>query len=120
MDVFFEKYLEIEDEYSRLQDFRKYLIENNILKEDFNNLKLFYLNLLNLYKLGNFTEVIRFGRLMENNVLIVSKKIKDEYVKILKLIGDSYLNIGSFFNAKEKYFKALELEPDDIVILKQT
>ena len=116
---YFKKYMEIEDEYSKLYELREYLEENKILKNDFSDLKLFYLNLMNLYKLGKFLDVVKLERRMEDSVLVVSQKIKDEYKKILELAGDAYINLGSFFNAKEAYFKALKLKPDDIVILKK-
>ncbi|MFQ6082952.1 MAG: hypothetical protein ACE5WD_06295 [Candidatus Aminicenantia bacterium] len=114
---YFEKYLDQEKEYSKLKQFRDYLEENDLIKVDFNNLKLLYLNLYTFYKVNQFREVIRIGKLMEDNILVISPKIKTYYLKILNLIGDSYLKLGYFFNAQEIYHKILDIESKNIEAL---
>ena len=112
------KYLALEDKVSAVGELESYLRDRGLvgekLDESFDNLDRLSLQLLLYFKQNRYRDIVRMGRLLQQSFVVVPEEKREDYVKILQLVGDSYQKIDYIYDAGEFYQKALEIEPGNI------
>jgi len=112
------KYLALEDKVSAVGELESYLRDRGLVGEklnaSFDNLDRLSLQLLLYFMQNRYRDIVIMGRLLQQGFVVVPEEKREDYVKILQLVGDSYQKIDYIYDAGEFYQKALEIEPENI------
>jgi len=118
---FLRSYIEIEDEVAVLGDLETFLKERGIIEDNLTagakDYRLFAFHILLALKQSRFRDIIQVGVEMQRGVLVVSETSKEDYAKILEMVGDSYQKLDFIYESNDFYAKALALEPDNLAML---
>ena len=69
------------------------------------------------FQQNRYRDIVRIGDLLASSSLVISPSGKTSYVRVLGLIGESYLKLDYVYES-EKYFRmALEIEPENLGVL---
>jgi len=60
---------------------------------------------------------MKLGRHLEQSFVVVPEGKKEEYLKVLRIVGDSFQKADYIYDAGDFYRKALEIDPDNLEIL---
>ncbi|TET70665.1 MAG: hypothetical protein E3J56_07615 [Candidatus Aminicenantes bacterium] len=103
---------------SAVGELESYLRDRGLVGEklnaSFDNLDRLSLQLLLYFKQNRYRDIVIMGRLLQQGFVVVPEEKREDYVKILQLVGDSYQKIDYIYDAGEFYQKALEIEPENI------
>jgi len=66
---------------------------------------------------NRYRDIMRLGRSLIDSFVVVPDEEQGEYVKVLRLIGDSYQRVGHVYDATEFYERALMVDPDNLETL---
>ena len=112
------KYLALEDKVSAVGELESYLRDRGLVGEklnaSFDNLERLCFELFLYFKQNRYRDIVGMGRLLQQGFVVVPEEKREDYVKILQLVGDSYQKIDYIYDAGEFYQKALEIEPENI------
>ncbi len=117
------RYLDLEDDPQAVGDFEKFVRERGLVEaEDAGAARSTDINALAFelvldFKQSRFKDITRAGALLERSALIIPEGARLSYVRILQLVGDSYLKLDYLYEAERIYRKALEAGPPDLVTL---
>ncbi len=114
-------YLVLEEEVAAIGELESFLRSRGHIKERFGERlddlgNLFFQTLL-YFKLNRYRDIMKLGRLLEQSFVVVPEGKREEYVKVLQLVGDSYQKIDYIYDAGDFYREALEIDPDNLGIL---
>jgi tetratricopeptide (TPR) repeat protein len=118
---YLRSYLAVEEEVAAVGELESFLKLRGHIKERFGERlddlgNLFFQTLL-YFKLNRYRDIMKLGRLLEQSFVVVTEGKKDEYLKVLQLVGDSCQKVDYIYDAGEFYRKALEIDPDNLEIL---
>jgi len=111
-------YLVLEEEVAAIGELDSFLRSRGHIKERFGDRfddlgNLFFQTLL-YFKQNRYRDIMKFGRLLEQSFVVVPEGKKEEYLKVLQLVGDSYQKVDYIYDAGDFYRKALEIDPDNL------
>jgi len=116
-------YLEIEDQYTLLGEFEAFIKERGLLGEgptavsQVKDLRTLAFRMALDFQQNRYRDIVRVGDLLASSSLVISPSGKASYVRVLGLIGESYLKLDYVYEA-ERYFRmALEIEPENLAVL---
>ena len=116
-------YLALEDQFTDLGEFEAFIKERGLLGEGpmaaspAKDLQTLAFRMELDFKQNRYRDIVRVGDLLASSSLVISPSGKASYVRILGLIGESYLKLDYIYEA-EKYFRmALEIEPVNLGVL---
>jgi len=114
-------YLTLEDEVAEVGKLESFLRMRGYIKEQFGESfddlgRLFFQTLL-YFKQNRYRDIMKVGRLLDQSFVVVPEEKKEEYLKVLQLVGDSYQRIDYLYDAGEFYLKVLEIEPGNLETL---
>ncbi len=116
-------YLDIEDQVTGLGEFEAFVKERGLLGEGptaaapAKDLQTLAFRMALDFQLNRYRDIVRVGDLLASSSLVISPSGKTSYVRVLRLIAESYLKLDYVYEA-EKYFRtALEIEPENLVVL---
>jgi len=116
-------YLSLEDKVNAVREVDEYLqrfqIIGDRLERNFEDMELFALRMYLSFRENRYRDIMRVGRDFRESFVVVPKKNQDEYVRILKIVGDANQKVDYIYDAVEFYKKALEVEPDNLETLVQ-
>ena len=111
-------YLALEDEVAAVGELESFLKLRGYIKDkfgaSFNDLGRFFLQTLLYFKQNRYRDIMEVGRLLEQSFVVVPEEKKEEYVKVLQLVGDSYQKVDYIYDAGEFFRKALEVDSDNL------
>jgi hypothetical protein len=111
-------YLALEDNAVSIGEFESYLKKRGITGEkpdaNFDDLKSLFFQTFLSFKQSRYREIMRVGRLLRESFVVIPEGQKEDYMRVLQLIGDSFLKADYPYEAREFYLKALEIEPDNL------
>ncbi|MCK4556913.1 MAG: hypothetical protein KAU47_05305, partial [Candidatus Aminicenantes bacterium] len=114
-------YLALEDEVAPVRELETFLGLRGFAKKklgaSFDDLGRLYFQTLLYFKQNRYRDIVRVGRLLEQSFVIVPEEKKEEYVKVLQLVGDSYQKVDYLYDAGGFYRRALEFEPGNLETL---
>ena len=118
---FLRSYVELEDEVAVLGDLETFLKERGIIEDNLavgaKDFRLFAFHVMLAFKQSRFQDIIQVGVEMQRGVLVVPETSKEDYAKILEMMGDSYQKLDYIYESNDYYAKALAQEPDDLAML---
>jgi tetratricopeptide (TPR) repeat protein len=108
-------YLALEDKVPAIGELEFYLRDRGLIGEEldvsFDDLDLLSFQLLLYFKQNRYRDIVKIGRLLEQSFVVVPEEKRQDYVRILQLLGDSFQKIDYIYDAGEFYQKALEMDP---------
>lgn len=115
---YLQEYLALEDKVAAVSELESFLKERALIDEkfgeNFDDFGRFSFQLYLYFKQNRYREIMRIGRLFEQSFVVVPKEKKDEYVRVLQLMGDSYQKIDYLYDAGDLYQKALEIDAENL------
>ncbi len=114
-------YLALENEVAPVGELEAFLELRGFVKEklaaSFDDLGRLYFQTLLYFRQNRYRDIVRVGRLLEQSFVVVPEEKKEEYMKVLQLIGDSYQKVDYLYDAGGFYRRALEIEPGNLETL---
>ena len=121
IEGFLQSYLSLEDKLVSVQELEAYLMDRGLIEKklegNFEDLKRLYIQILFALRQNRYREITRVGSLLQKSFIVVPEGQKKDYMKILQLIGDSYLKTDYMYDAEKFYLKAREIEPSNLETL---
>jgi len=115
------RYLSLEDKVSAVREVDEYLQRYQIigdrLKRNFGDMELFSFHMYLSYKENRYRDIMRIGRDFRESFVVVPKKNQNEYVEILRIVGNANQKVDYIYDAVGFYQQALEIEPDNLETL---
>ena len=122
-EEYFYSYLNLEGRTEDIKELESYLVEWDIIDKkiglNLNDMNRLALQLLLYYKQNRYQAIVQIGRSIQSSVVVVPEEKKQEYVKVLQIIGDSYQKINYLYDAGEFYKKALTVMPENLETLRR-
>ncbi|MFQ6071037.1 MAG: hypothetical protein ACE5LC_11020, partial [Candidatus Aminicenantales bacterium] len=121
VEEYLRSYLRMENEVASIQELESYLRERGIIKdrleESFNDLGALAFQANIYFKENRYRDIMRAGGSLQQSFVIVPDAQKDDYVDVLRIVGDAFQKVDYIYDAREFYLKALEIEPDNLETL---
>jgi hypothetical protein len=118
---FLRSYIDIEDEVAALGDLETFLRERGLIEENLTagakDYRLFAFHILLAFKQSRYRDIIQVGMEMQRGVLVVSESSKEDYARILEMVGDSYQKLDYIYESNGFYERALAQGTDDLAVL---
>lgn len=118
VEDYLRSYLDMEDEVAEVGELESFLKLRGCIKENlgarFDDLGRFFLQALLYFKQNRYRDIMKVGRLLEQSFIVVPEEQKEQYVKLLQLVGDSYQKVDYIYDAGEFFRKALEFDPENL------
>jgi len=116
-------YLALEDQFTALGEFEAFIKERGLFGEgpttasSAKDLKTLAFRMELDFQQNRYRDIVRVGDLLASSSLVIAPSGRPSYVRVLRLIGESYLKLDYVYEA-EKYFRmALEIEPENLGVL---
>ena len=121
VEGYLRKYLALEDKVSAVGELESYLRDRGFISEkldaSFVDLDRLSFQLLLYFKQNRYRDIVKIGRLLQQSFVVVPEEKREDYVRILQLLGDSFQKIDYIYDAGEFYQKALEVSPENLETL---
>ncbi len=118
---YFLSYLALEDEVAAVGELESFLRSRGHIRdgfgERFDDLGNLFFQALLYFKQNRYRDIMKLGRFLEQSFVVVPEEKKEEYLKLLQIVGDSYQKVDYIYDAGDFYRKALEIDPDNLEIL---
>ncbi|TET20353.1 MAG: hypothetical protein E3J76_06045 [Candidatus Aminicenantes bacterium] len=118
VEDYLRKYLALEDKVAAVGELESYLRDRGLIGDEldasFDDLDRFSFQLLLYFKQNRYRDIVKIGRLLQQSFVVVPEEKREDYVRILHLLGDSFQKIDYIYDAGEFYLKALEIEPENM------
>ncbi len=115
------EYLSIEDKVSAVGELESYLKDRGLiadkLETSLNDLDRLSFQVLLYYKQNRYRDIVKMGRVFQQSFVVIPEGKREEYVKVLQLLGDSYEKVDFIYDAGDFYRKAAEIEPENLETL---
>ncbi len=112
---YLRSYLAMEDKVAAVGELESFLRLRGYVNEgiwsSFDDLGRLSFQILLSFKQNRYRDIMKVGRLFEKSFVLVPEDKKDEYVKVLQLVGDSFQKVDYLYDAGDFYRKALEIDP---------
>jgi len=117
----FRAYLEAEDSVGAVGELESLLRARGIVETQsragFIDLVRLSLSLELNFKQSRYREIVQTGQDLSQNLLVVPEDQRAPYGRIFELIGDACQRLDDLYESTAYYEKALNLKPDDVVVL---
>jgi len=114
-------YLDAEEEAAALEDLETFLRERGLVGDNLSagakDYRLFAFHVLLAFKQSRYRDIIQVGMDMQRGVLVVPESSKEDYAKILELVGDSYQKLDYLYESNGFYERALAQASDELTVL---
>ncbi len=119
-DSYIQTYLKLEDRIPAITEFERFIRDRGLLgdqegttsaRRDFDVLAL-QMDLH--FKQNRYREITEAAGLLERNLLIVPEAGREDYVRILRIIGNSYLKLDFIYEAEKYFLQALDMSPENL------
>jgi len=121
IEGFLKSYLSLEDKLVSIGELESYLKDRGLIEKrlegGFEDLKRLYIQILFTFRQNRYREIMRLGSLLQQSFIVVPEGQKKDYMKILQIIGNSYLKADYLYDAEKFYQKAFEIEPSNLETL---
>lgn len=121
VEGFLQSYLTLEDKLSSIEELESYFINRGLIEKklegSFEDLKRLYIQILFAFRQNRYREIMRVGSLLQQSFIVVPEGQKKDYMKVLQIIGDSYLKADYMYDAEKFCQKAFEIEPSNLETL---
>ncbi|NIM91394.1 MAG: hypothetical protein GTO17_10660 [Candidatus Aminicenantes bacterium] len=121
IEEFLQSYLSLENKLVSVEELETYLIDRGLIEKrlegSFEDLKRLYFQILFASRQSRYREIMRVGNLLQQSLVVVPEDQREDYRRILKLIGDAYLKSDYLYDAEKFYQKAYEIEPSNLETL---
>jgi tetratricopeptide (TPR) repeat protein len=121
VEEYLREYLELEDSTATIAELESYLKGLSLisagLDDDLDDLGLLAFQILLYFKQNRYMDIVKVGDTLQKGYIFVPEYEKEEYVEVLRLIGDSYYRINYLYDATDFFKKALEVDPESLEIL---
>ena len=111
-------YLGMEDEVAAVGKLESYLEDRGLIEEklgaSFEDPGSLSFQILLYFKQNRYRDIMRVGRLLKESFVVIPEAKKEDFIKALLLIGDSYQKTDYIYDALEFYQKALGMDPDNL------
>jgi tetratricopeptide (TPR) repeat protein len=111
-------YLNLEQDVGAISELEKYLIERRILDKkldnDIDKMDHLALHLILALKQKKYSDIIRVGRIIRASSIVVTDEMKDDYIKILLILGEAFYKADFIYDADDYYQRAYELNPQNL------
>ena len=118
---FLTGYIDMEDEVAALGELEAFLRERGLIEDRLEagarDYRLFAFHILLAFKQSKFRDVVQVGMDMQRGVLVVPEAAKEDYARILELVGDSYQKLDYLYESNGLYERALGQGTDDLTVL---
>jgi tetratricopeptide (TPR) repeat protein len=110
-------YLAIEDRFTVLGEFESFIKERGLLGESVSaaapvkDLETLAFKLTLDFKQSRYRDIVRTGDLLASSSLVISPSGRPSYVRVLSLIGESYLKLDYVYEAEKFFRMALAADP---------
>lgn len=113
------KYLNLEENISAINDLESYLVYQGLIDEklntSFEDLLEISLQLQIYFKQNRYAEIIRLGNLINQSLIVLGPQMKkEEYIKILLIVGDAHQKVNQLYDADSFYLMAKQMVQDEI------
>ncbi len=117
---YIDAYLALENRVSAVGEFEIFLKDRGLLgegmtggtaRQDFKSLTL---QMVLGFKQNRYREITRIATDLERNILIVPEEDRDNYVRILQIIGDSHSKLDYLYETEKIYLRALDLDSENL------
>ncbi len=122
-DGLIASYLALEDQPAALGEFEKFLRDRGLLDDQgelaglTKNLDVFALRLTLDFKQNRYRDITRTSERLQGSVMIIPDSAKPAFVRVLRLVGDSYLKLDYIYEAERHFRRALEMDPSSLETL---
>lgn len=122
-DGFAETYVGLETEPLAVAEFERFIRERGLLDEDgpdsgrSRDLKTLAFRLEMDFKQNRYRDITKAAGLIQDSAIVVSDKGRSHYVRVLQLIGDSFLKLDYMYEAERYYRLALDADPGNVATL---
>lgn len=115
---YLELYLSLEQDVGAISELEKYLIERRILDkkldDNFDKMDKLALYLILTLKQKKNADIIRIGRIIHASSIVITDEMKDDYIKILLILGEAFYKADYIYDADDYYQRAYELNPQNL------
>jgi len=118
-----ETYVALETEPLAVGEFEQFIRERGLFEEEGDDsrrsrdLKLLAFRLEMDFKQNRYKDITRAAGLIQDSTIVVSEKGRPYYVRVLQLMGDSFLKLDYMYEAERYYRRALDAEPGNVATL---
>jgi len=121
VEGYLRKYLALEDRVAAVSKLESFLRDRGLigekLDESFNDLEHLSFQLSLYFKQNRYRNIVRIGRLLQQSLVVVPEGKREVYVRVLRLVGDSFQKVDFIYDAGEFYQKAIEVDPENLETL---
>ncbi len=116
-------YLALEDQVTVLGEFENFIKERGLLGEGptaaspIKDLQTLAFRMAIDFHQKRYRDIVRVGDLLASSSLVISPSGKASYVRILGLIGESYLKLDYVYEAEKHFRMALAIDPENLDVL---
>jgi len=114
-------YLSLERAPGVVDELVSYLKIRHVVKDDENaaldDLSKLSFRLLLDFKRNRYREIMKVGKRLRQSFLAVPEEAKNDYVRVLQFVGDSFRKVDNMYDAEEFYDKAFEIDPQNLETL---
>ncbi len=114
-EIYLRKYLDLENNAAEIGDLEIFLNKRNLLKAEpgtyFNDLLPYYVKVLIEYKLNRYRDIVEDGKDLKESFSTSPETTRKDLARICQLIGESYQELNSLYDAEEFFNLAWNLDP---------
>lgn len=114
-------YISLETGMKALADLESFLVERGMIEKNLGfshkDMEKFAFEVILNFKQNKFRDVIRAGSYMDQNLIVVPEAMKQDYVRVLHVIGDSYQKLDYLYESNNYFQKALDIESGNLEVL---
>ncbi len=116
-------YLALEDQFTALGEFENFIKERGLLSEGtsaaspIKDLQTLAFRMAIDFQQKRYRDIVKVGDLLASSSLVISPSGKASYVRILGLIGESYLKLDYVYEAEKHFQMALAIDPENLDVL---
>ncbi|NIO47843.1 MAG: hypothetical protein GTN73_00165 [Candidatus Aminicenantes bacterium] len=111
-------YLELEESTASVGELESYLrrlaLIGTKLEDSLDNLDRLSFHILLYFKQNRYGDIINVGNLLQESYVLVPEFMKDDYVEVLQLVGNSYQKVDSLYDATKIYNASLDVDPKNL------
>jgi len=111
-------YLELEESTASVGELESYLRRLTLigtkLEDSLDNLERLSFHILLFFNQSRYGDIINVGNLLQKSYIIVPEAMKDDYLEVLQVVGDSYQKLDALYDAAHFYNTALDVNPENL------
>ncbi len=118
---YLRSYLMFEDKSAGVAELESFLRERGLIQEKsglgFKDFGQFSFAIWLSYKQNRYRDIVDVGNSLDQSFLVIPETMRNEYIKIIELVGDSYQKLDYIYESNNFYQKARTMGAQDLGIL---